>query len=62
MPIKLIREQLSESEEYFYLKIGKEDADLLIRAIDAFTLNCLLSNAERLTLSLAREELLKTHK
>jgi hypothetical protein len=61
--IKLIREQLSIEEDHFYLKIGKEDADLLIRAIDSFSLNCYaLSNSDRLTLSLAREELLKTHK
>jgi hypothetical protein len=60
---KLIREQLSEDEQHFYLKIGKEDADLIIRAIDSFALNCYaLSNADRLTLSLAREELLKIHK
>lgn len=62
MPIKLIREQLSDSEEYFYLKIGKEDADVIVKAIDSYSLNCMLSNSERLTLSLAREELLKTHK
>ena len=59
---KLIREQLSVEEDHYYLKIGKEDADLIIRAIDSFALNSYLTNANRLTLSLAREELLKIHK